>query len=169
MKIKIKIKKCIDEISAMGAGMVVGGPAVDDDSKKLEEIGQMGIKVANARDDADEWSAKTFDGAREREDHGDDFNLALNPRPSMHKLEEEDEIEEQMHTMVGRNDTLGTIFAQGDDEPHPAAWENSRKRSFDRKGDRARYPEGDVLARNAKYGLEEVKNIFKKMLPYLRK
>jgi len=144
MKIRIKKTKQIDEISAVTS---VGAMGYAGKKEELTEDGEgQGAATFGSTPPKDADELKGLKQRARRQG-----NRAVCPQGQL--LGEED-LDESMTPPVGHG-IRGFSFAQMDDEPDPYAWEKSLERSFEVKGDRARYPEGDILARNAKYDLNE--------------
>lgn len=112
MKIKIKKKKSLEEMSGVGAVGGYAGGFIPKEKEKLEEIGQSGVtfgagRSINTKDpndlhnDAPLDDEKTFDGMVDRNEHNPHPNKAIDPQGKL--LGEEEELEEG--SMMG---TVGT-------------------------------------------------------------
>lgn len=112
MKIKIKIKKSLDEMSGVGAVAGYAGGFMPKEKEKLEEIGQSGVtfgagRSINIKDPNDLHNVaplddeETFNGMVDRNEHNPHPNKAIDPQGKL--LGEEEELEEG--SMMG---TVGT-------------------------------------------------------------
>lgn len=112
MKIKIKKKKSLDEMSGVGAVGGYAGGFIPKEKEKLEEIGQSGVtfgagRSINTKDpndlhnDAPLDDERTFNGMVDRNEHNPHPNKAIDPQGKL--LGEEEELEEG--SMMG---TVGT-------------------------------------------------------------
>ena len=112
MKIKIKIKKSLDEMSGAGAVGGYGAGFIPKEKEKIEEIGQSGAtfgagRSINTKDPNDLHNVaplddeRTFNGMVDRNEHNPHPNKAIDPQGKL--LGEEEELEEG--SMMG---TVGT-------------------------------------------------------------
>ena len=189
MKIRIKKIKNIKEMSAVGAGVMVGGAAPFIQKKKLDEDGPIAANTyggsmkdrhLQSKDDQD-----TFDGQKERNAHNPNPNRAIDPQGKL--LGEEEELEEG--SMMG---TVGTASEPDNGTYHEYGtghdvgdWEyrDVMIRRAKRKLNRAYAPfishqemtahinEGQdhIEPEPADNNLQEMLKIRKKMLRYLQK
>lgn len=159
MKIRIKKTKQIDEISAMGAGAVVGSPGGFKKKEELQEDGEIAANTYGAsrsvgnknirkpyydEEEPVHDDQKTFDGLKKRNAHNPNPNIAIDTQGKL-LGEEEGDLDESMMTLLATatKPEAGSGHTAFDGESDIGDWDFHavKKRRAQRTLNRAFYPE----------------------------